>query len=121
MPVALTRPSGVPERRHRRGPLDRGQRGRPAAPDHATTWRWFRQAFEQPSAHGLRPVAQRKAIGAWEPDDSMLSPGSRAWTSATSLEAAGFKLTATSARRRTVPRFEARDPRRAVDHELAPP
>ena len=56
--VALTRPVGVPERRHGEDPWIVGNAdGRP--PRITDDLAWFRQAIDQPSAHGLRPIPQR--------------------------------------------------------------
>jgi hypothetical protein len=102
--VALTRPVGVPERRRGEDPWIVGSAdGRP--PRITDDLAWFRQAYEQPAAHGLRPVAQRKAIAAWEPDDSSFVRLARL-DERHVLEAAGFTLSATPAPVRTGPRFE---------------
>lgn len=84
--------------------MDRRQRRRQAARI-TDDLAWFRQAIDQPSAHGLRPIPQRKAIAAWDPDDSSFTRLARL-DERHVLEAAGFKLTATPARNRTAPRFE---------------
>jgi len=103
--VALTRPPGVPERRQGEDPwtADATSHPRRITDDLA----WLREAFEDPHAHGLRPMPRRdQAIAAWELDD----PGRERLVRLRDrhvLEAAGFQLRETPARQRTGPaRFE---------------
>jgi hypothetical protein len=64
--VALTRPSGVPERRSGQDPWRPETEGRPRriADDLA----WLRQAYDEPEEHGLRPLEDTAAVAAWEPE-----------------------------------------------------
>jgi hypothetical protein len=69
--VALTRPPGVPERRHGQDPWhpdqdDKATRPRRIADDLA----WLRQAYDEPEENGLRPLHDTAAVAAWaiEPD-----------------------------------------------------
>lgn len=64
--VALTRPPGVPERRA-------GEEASTPAPEDrprriSDDLLWLRHALEQPVEHGLRPLEETAAVGAWEPD-----------------------------------------------------
>jgi hypothetical protein len=63
--VALTRPPGVPERRSGEDPwrgTGRAPRPRRISDDLA----WLRQAYDEPSAHGLRGLDGTAAVAAWE-------------------------------------------------------
>lgn len=64
--VALTRPPGVPERRHDQDPWHPDTAGRPRriADDLA----WLRQAYDEPEGNGLHPLSGTAAVAAWEPD-----------------------------------------------------
>jgi hypothetical protein len=64
--VALTRPPGVPERRHDQDPWnpDAGARPRRIADDLA----WLRQAYDEPETNGLEPLSGTAAVAAWNPD-----------------------------------------------------
>jgi hypothetical protein len=64
--VALTRPSGVPERRAGQDPWHPETEGRPRriADDLA----WLRQAYDEPEENGLRPLSGTAAVAAWEPE-----------------------------------------------------
>jgi hypothetical protein len=102
--VALTRPPGVPERRHGEDPWKpaTGTRPRRITDDLA----WLRQAFEDPAVHGLRPIPRRKALAAWAPDDTAFERLARLRERHV-LEAAGFRLTDVPAPERVgPPRFE---------------
>src|SRR4051812_50210864 len=63
--VALTRPPGVPERRHGQDPWhpesETESRPRRIADDLA----WLRQAFDEPEENGLRPLEDTAAVAAW--------------------------------------------------------
>jgi hypothetical protein len=87
--VALTRAPGAPERRRGEDPWTVGAKDRPrrATDDLA----WLRSAFEEPEAHGLRPMPRRKAIAAWKPDDAGYERLVRL-RDRHILEAAGFEL-----------------------------
>jgi hypothetical protein len=115
--VALTRPPGVPERRQGEDPwkADASRRPRRITDDLA----WLRLAFEDPAAHGLRPVPRRKAIAAWEPDAPAHERLARLRERHV-LEAAGFELTDVPAPSRVAPpRFE-RQPAEAPAKPAAP-
>ena len=64
--VALSRPPGVPERRHGEDPWhddQAGERPRRISDDLA----WLRQAIDEPEPHGLRGLGETAAVAAWEP------------------------------------------------------
>src|SRR4051794_3446957 len=87
--VALTRPPGVPERRHGENPWERALAGRPRRITDDLAW--LRQALDDPEANGLRPTAGSAAITAWSPD----APGTeklRRLRDRHVLHAAGFTL-----------------------------
>jgi hypothetical protein len=87
--VALTRPPGVPERRHDQDPWrpEAGARPRRIADDLA----WLRQAYDEPENNGLRPLSGTAAVAAWDTDpdcsDRLLRLRDRRV-----LDAAGFLL-----------------------------
>ena len=90
--VALTRPPGVPERRHGQDPWKLGaaeSEGRPRriADDLA----WLRQAYDEPEDNGLRPLLDTAAVAAWEPD-SACSERLLRLSKRRVLDAAGFLL-----------------------------
>ena len=87
--VALTRPPGVPERRHGQDPWkpEASERPRRIADDLA----WLRQAFDEPEAHGLRPLPCTSAVGAWAPEPSS-TERLRRLRERRVLDAAGFLL-----------------------------
>jgi hypothetical protein len=88
--VALTRPPGVPERRHGQDPWhpdETSDRPRRIADDLA----WLRQAYDEPEAHGLRPLRDTSAVGAWEPEPSSTERLKRL-SDRRVLDAAGFLL-----------------------------
>ena len=87
--VALTRPPGVPERRHGQDPWQPDAKDRPRriADDLA----WLRQAFDEPETHGLRPLAGTSAVGAWEPEPPS-AERLRRLRERRVLDAAGFLL-----------------------------
>jgi hypothetical protein len=65
--VALTRPSGVPERRAEQDPwhpeeAEAASRPRRISDDLA----WLRQAYDEPEANGLHPLDDTAAVAAWE-------------------------------------------------------
>ena len=67
--VALTRPPGVPERRHGQDPWhpdEQASRPRRIADDLA----WLRQAYDEPEENGLRPLHDTAAVAAWAVDAS---------------------------------------------------
>jgi hypothetical protein len=102
--VALTRPPGVPERRHGEDPWATGQGNRPRRITDDLAW--LRQAFEDPPVHGLRPIPRRDAIAAWAPDDAAFERLARLRERHV-LEAAGFELTDSGPPPRvSPPRFE---------------
>ncbi len=71
--VALALPPGVSERRADEVGPALGA-GEPSAPAEERPRRisddlvWLRQALEEPVEHGLRPLEETAAVGAWEPD-----------------------------------------------------
>ncbi len=87
--VALTRPSGVPERRQGQDPWHPDATGRPRriADDLA----WLRQAFDEPETHGLHPLSGTSAVGAWEPEPAC-AERLRRLSERRVLDAAGFLL-----------------------------
>jgi hypothetical protein len=103
--VAMTRPPGVPERRDAEDPWTPGGANRPRRITDDLAW--LRQAFGDPEAFGLRPVASSKATAAWEHDEAGAEKLERLRDRHV-LEAAGFAYTRTpAARPRTAtPRFE---------------
>ena len=113
--VALTRPPGMPERRHGEDPW-KPTEGRTRPRRITDDLAWLRQAMEDPAVHGLRPIPRRKAIGAWAPDEPARERLARLRERHV-LEAAGFLLTDVPAPQRVAPpRFErqpAADPAEA--------
>jgi hypothetical protein len=88
--VAMTRPSGVPERRQGQDPWNpdpRFKRPRRISDDLA----WFRRAFDDPDTHGLRPLDDEMEMAAWEGDDRAFELLGRLRDRGV-LEAAGFAL-----------------------------
>lgn len=88
--VAMTRPPGVPERRQGQDPWNpdpRFQRPRRISDDLA----WFRRAFDDPDAHGLRPLDDEMEMAAWEGDDRAFELLGRLRDRGV-LDAAGFVL-----------------------------
>jgi hypothetical protein len=87
--VALTRPSGIPERRQGQDPWhpDAADRPRRIADDLA----WLRQAFDEPETHGLHPLSGTSAVGAWEPEPACTERLKRL-SERRVLDAAGFLL-----------------------------
>ena len=88
--VAMTRPPGVPERRHGQDPWQPDttkERPRRIADDLA----WLRQAFDEPEAHGLRTLSGTSAVGAWKPEPSSAERLKRL-SDRRVLDAAGFLL-----------------------------
>jgi hypothetical protein len=89
--IALTRPAGVPERRAGEDPWEpaaKTDRPRRISDDLA----WFRDAMDEPGAHGLRPIDESAAVAAWEPDDPELLPRLNRLEERGVLTAAGFML-----------------------------
>lgn len=89
--VALTRPAGVPERRTGEDPwapgAARAERPRRISDDLA----WLRQAFDEPSEHGLKGLEDTAAVAAWETDHEAQERLGRLRDRRV-LEAAGFLL-----------------------------
>jgi hypothetical protein len=87
--VALTRPSGVPERRSGQDPWRPETEGRPRriADDLA----WLRQAYDEPEENGLKPLEDTAAVAAWEPEPASVERLSRLRDRQVLL-AAGFLL-----------------------------
>jgi hypothetical protein len=65
--VALTRPTGVPERRAHEDPWRAAgaERPRRISDDLA----WLRQAIDEPHDHGLQSIEDSAAVGAWIPEE----------------------------------------------------
>ena len=88
--VALIRPAGQPERRHRQAPWE--QRGDAPRPRRVTDdLEWLRVAFCNPELHGLHPLSHGHAVAAWVPDDDAVERLRRLRDRAI-LDAAGFRL-----------------------------
>ena len=87
--VALTRPPGVPERRHGQDPWKpkESERPRRIADDLA----WLRQAFDEPETNGLKPLPESAAVAAWDPEPECTSRLARL-RDRNVLDAAGFLL-----------------------------
>lgn len=89
--VALTRPSGVAERRAGGNPD-----GRSAATDRprrvADDLAWLRQALDEPEQHGLRTLAGTAAVAAWESRESGSVTRLARLRERGILDAAGFLL-----------------------------
>ena len=87
--VALTRPSGVPERR---GGEDPWQEARPERPRRISDdLAWLRQAMDAPGESGLRGLDGTAAVGAWVPDETASERLARL-RDRRILDAAGFLL-----------------------------
>ena len=87
--VALTRPSGVPERRGGEDPWSdgTGERPRRISDDLA----WLRQAIDEPESNGLRGLGDTAAVAAWEPTSEAQARLDRLRERRV-LDAAGFLL-----------------------------
>jgi hypothetical protein len=88
--VALSRPPGVPERRHGDDPWHddaHGERPRRISDDLA----WLRQAIDEPEPHGLRGLGETAAVAAWEPTGEAAARLDRL-RARQILDAAGFLL-----------------------------
>ena len=90
--AALTRPEGVPERRHGEDPwapppVDRPRR---VSDDLA----WLRQAMDHPEQHGLRAIDGDLNLPVWEspPDDRQIQARLERLQQRGILDAAGFLL-----------------------------
>lgn len=89
--VAMARPPGVPERRAGEDPWNPPRevaRPRRIADDLA----WFRRAVEEPSDHGLQPLAEEPDFTVWESEASEPLAHLSRLRERGVLEAAGFKL-----------------------------
>jgi hypothetical protein len=87
--VALVRPTGVPERRHRDDPWQSGTVNRPRRLTDDLAW--LRGALDEPQRHGLQPLADHGVVVAWTPDRPGIERLRRLRDRAV-LEAAGFTL-----------------------------
>jgi hypothetical protein len=87
--VAMSRPPGVPERRHGDDPWHdaHGERPRRISDDLA----WLRQAIDEPEPHGLRGLGETAAVAAWEPTGEAAARLDRL-RDRQILDAAGFLL-----------------------------
>jgi hypothetical protein len=88
--VALTRPSGVPERRAGEDPWVAAAADRPRRISDDLAW--FRQAVDEPVAYGLRPLDESATVAAWETPDSELVGRLTRLRDRGVLDAAGFLL-----------------------------
>jgi hypothetical protein len=91
--VAMTRPPGVPERRSGEDPWNPNpnvDRPRRISDDLA----WFRQAFDDPSEHGLQPLDGQRGYDAvaWESDNEAPVAHLVRLRDRGVLQAAGFML-----------------------------
>ena len=88
--VALTRPDGVPERRDGDDPWTAPavERPRRISDDLA----WLRQAMDDPTGHGLRPLEDTAAQGIWQLDDPDCMDRLLRLRERGVLDAAGFLL-----------------------------
>ena len=87
--VALVRPTGVPERRHNDDPWERDRTDRPRRLTDDLAW--LRGALDDPEPNGLKPLADRDVIVAWQPDEGVVERLRRLRDRAV-LDAAGFAL-----------------------------
>jgi hypothetical protein len=88
--VALTRPPGVPERRHQEDPWEsasEADRPRRISDDLA----WLRQAYDEPEEHGLQGLEDTAAVAAWLADQEAQERLARLRDRQV-LDAAGFLL-----------------------------
>jgi hypothetical protein len=88
--VALTRPPGVPERRSGEDPW-KGSGGAERPRRISDDLAWLRQAYDEPSDHGLKGLGDTAAVAAWEPDTDAQERLSRLRDRHV-LDAAGFLL-----------------------------
>jgi hypothetical protein len=89
--VALTRPTGVPERRGGDDPWEPGA-ARAARPRRISDdLAWLRQAFDEPDDHGLKGLENTAAVMAWETDQEAQERLTRL-RDRNVLDAAGFLL-----------------------------
>ena len=65
--VALSRPTGVAERRSDQDPWAPAPTERPRRISDDLAW--LRQAFDEPQDHGLRPLPDSTAVADWEADE----------------------------------------------------
>jgi hypothetical protein len=89
--VALTRPAGVPERRAGEDPWTpdaETERPRRISDDLA----WFRQALDDPSQAGLKPLPETATVAAWETPNGDLVGRLERLRDRGILDAAGFLL-----------------------------
>jgi hypothetical protein len=86
--VALTRPSGTPERRASEDPWQ-PHPGRPRRISDDLAW--FRGAVDEPSEHGLRPLDETATVAAWEGEGDPVARLARLRDRGV-LQAAGFLL-----------------------------
>ena len=91
--VALTRPTGVPERRAREAPWEgEGDGEAPTRPRRISDdLAWLRQAMDEPERNGLRGLGESAAVGAWEPTGAAAARLDRLRERRV-LDAAGFLL-----------------------------
>ena len=87
--VALTRPSGVPERRGGEDPWDGDALDRPRRISDDLAW--LRQAMDEPEINGLRGLGESAAVAAWEPTGDAAARLDRLRERRV-LDAAGFLL-----------------------------
>jgi hypothetical protein len=88
--VALARPPGVPERRAGEDPWRPSHNGRPRRISDDLAW--FRQALDEPSEYGLKPLEDTATVAAWQTPDSELIERLKRLRDRGVLDAAGFLL-----------------------------
>lgn len=90
--AALTRPEGVPERRHGEDPWSPPPVDRPRRVSDDLAW--LRQAMDHPEQHGLRAIDADTSIPVWEcaDDDRQVQARLQRLQQRGILEAAGFEL-----------------------------
>ena len=88
--VALTRPSGVPERRTGDDPWRPQPKGRPRRISDDLAW--LRNAMDEPVEHGLRPLDDTATVAAWESEDPVLEQRLARLRDRGALLEAGFLL-----------------------------
>jgi hypothetical protein len=88
--VALTRPSGVPERRSGEDPWQPRPTGRPRRISDDLAW--LRHAMDDPAQNGLRPLDDTATVAAWESEDPGLGERLARLRDRGALLEAGFLL-----------------------------
>lgn len=68
--VAMTRPTGAPERRTEQDPWEPPPMSRPRRISDDLSW--LRAAMDEPQVYGLHQIDDSAAVGAWEASDDDL-------------------------------------------------